>query len=397
MVRTEQRFDGRRLSVEQSSSLMRGEGLAGRLALALPAECAGVAKIFMGTAGVILNARVGDPAYGWAADHVEPAVSIRNREDGPEHALHYLACIGNSAVMTSGIAKGARGVVTGEHAHILVDFPPDILEKICIGDQVLIRAIGMGLEMLDYPDISVRKMSPELFDALRIEELGDGRIRVPVAAEIPGYLMGSGAELGADYVDQDMMTNDRETLAALGLDNLRIGDILAVRDHDHTRQSRLPRRRDHDRDHQPRRLLHDRTWPRRHGSPLLRHAEDRARDRQTGQPGRLPGDRQSRLGGRAEETRVIETNEDRVITMSVMGVVISPSYPGIPAIPHQIDREGKPRLLPALGGIVYNVKVGDSVYGWAGDMIEPGVAIKSPDPRPMKRSMSLPASATTPW
>ena len=77
---------------------------------------------------------------------------------------------------------------------------------------------------------------------------------------------------------------------------------------------------------------------------------------------------------------MIETNEDRVITMSVMGVVISPSYPGIPAIPHQIDREGKPRLLPALGGIVYNVKVGDSVYGWAGDMIEPGVAIKAPDP-----------------
>jgi hypothetical protein len=194
----------------------------------------GIAKIFMGTAGVIINARVGDPAYGWAADHVEPAVSIRNREDGPEHALHYLACIGNTAIMTSGEAKGARGVVTGEHAHIMVDFPPRVLEQICIGDQVLIRAIGIGLEMLDYPDISVRKLSPELFDAMRIEELGDGRIRVPVAAEIPAYLMGSGAELGADYVDQDMMTNDRQTLAALGLDNLRIGDILAIRDHDHT-------------------------------------------------------------------------------------------------------------------------------------------------------------------
>jgi len=194
----------------------------------------GIASVFMGTAGVILNARVGDPAYGWAADHVEPAVSIRNREDGPEHALHYLACIGNRAVMTSGEAKGARGVVTGEHAHILVDFAPEDLEKICIGDQVLIRAIGMGLELLDYPDIAVRKMSPELVDALRIEELGDGRIRLPVAAEIPAYLMGSGAELGADYVDQDMTSNDRATLAALGLDGLRIGDILAVRDHDHT-------------------------------------------------------------------------------------------------------------------------------------------------------------------
>ena len=194
----------------------------------------GIAKIFMGTAGVITNARVGDPAYGWAADHVEPAVSIRNKQDGPEHALHYLACIGNTAIMTSGEAKGARGVVTGEHAHIMVDFEPEVLEQICIGDQVLIRAVGMGLVMLDYPNISVRKMSPELFDALRIEELGDGRIRVPVAAEIPGYLMGSGAELGADYVDQDMMTNDRQTLAELGLDQLRIGDILAVRDHDHT-------------------------------------------------------------------------------------------------------------------------------------------------------------------
>jgi Domain of unknown function (DUF4438), N-terminal/Domain of unknown function (DUF4438), C-terminal len=188
----------------------------------------------MGMAGVILNVRVGDRAYGWATDHLEPAVSIRNREDGPEHALHYLACIGNSAVVTSGLAKGARGVVTGEHAHILVDFEPDALEALCIGDQILIRAVGMGLEMLDYPNISVRKMSPSLFDALRIEELGNGKIRVPVAAEIPGYLMGSGAELGADYVDQDMITNDRETLAQLGLDDLRIGDILAVRDHDHT-------------------------------------------------------------------------------------------------------------------------------------------------------------------
>jgi hypothetical protein len=198
------------------------------------ANARGEAMIFMGTAGIILNARVGDRAYGWAADHVEPGVSIRNRADGPEHALHYLACIGNPAVVTSGEARGAKGVVTGEHAHIMVDFEPQVMEQMAIGDQILIRALGMGLELLDYPDIAVRKISPRLLDALRIEELGDGRIRIPVAAEVPGYLMGSGAELGADYVDQDMMTNDRQTLAALGLDDLRIGDILAIQDHDHT-------------------------------------------------------------------------------------------------------------------------------------------------------------------
>src|SRR5438093_8973687 len=78
-------------------------------------------------------------------------------------------------------------------------------------------------------------------------------------------------------------------------------------------------------------------------------------------------------------TTMINTNRDRLITMSVMGQVISPGYPGIPAIPHQIDKDGKPRLLPSLGGIVFNVKVGDPVFGWAGDNIEPGVAIKAPD------------------
>ena len=75
----------------------------------------------------------------------------------------------------------------------MVDFEPEVLEQICIGDQCSSAPSAWGWRCSIIPDISVRKMSPELFDALRIEELGDGRIRVPVAAEIPGYLMGSGA------------------------------------------------------------------------------------------------------------------------------------------------------------------------------------------------------------
>jgi hypothetical protein len=46
--------------------------------------------------------------------------------------------------------------------------------------------------------------------------------------------MGSGAELMADYVDQDFMTGDRAQIAALGLDRLRLGDIVAVPDTNHT-------------------------------------------------------------------------------------------------------------------------------------------------------------------
>jgi pimeloyl-ACP methyl ester carboxylesterase len=64
-----------------------------------------------------------------------------------------------------------------------------------------------------------------------IEELGDGRLRVPVAALIPPYLMGSGMELVADYVDQDIMTNDEAAVRELGLDRLRVGDLVAVLDY----------------------------------------------------------------------------------------------------------------------------------------------------------------------
>jgi hypothetical protein len=185
-------------------------------------------------AGICYSVRVGDPAFGWEADHVEPGVSIRNKLDGPEHALHYLACISNVAQVTCGLAAGATGTMTGAHAHIMVDFEPDVLERLAVGDQIQIRAHGTGLALLDHPDVRLHKCSPRLLDALRLETGPDGSLVVPVVAEIPSQLMGSGAELMADYVDQDFMTNDRAEIDRLGLDRLRLGDIVAVRDQDHS-------------------------------------------------------------------------------------------------------------------------------------------------------------------
>lgn len=194
----------------------------------------GAATVTLGMAGICYTARVGDPAFGWEADHLEPGVSIRNQHDGPEHALHYLACIGNEAVVTSGAAAGIRGTVTGEHAHIMVDFAPDDLDLLAVGDTVQIRAYGTGLRLLDHPNIRLHKCSPRLLDALRLETDSDGSLVVPVVSEIPSHLMGSGAELMADYVDQDFMTNDRQEIDAWGLDRLRLGDIVFVRDQDHS-------------------------------------------------------------------------------------------------------------------------------------------------------------------
>lgn len=193
----------------------------------------GTATILPGMAGVVYNARVGDPAFGWAADHLEPGISIHNSDTSAEFALHYLTCIGNKAIVTSGLAAGAEGIVTGEHARLLIDFPEEACELLCVGDNIQIIAHGRGIQFEDFPHIELKKCSPKLLNAMPIEATGDGKIRVPVAMELPPRIMGSGAELNAEYVDQDLMSGDRELMAELGIDQMRLGDLVVIPNADH--------------------------------------------------------------------------------------------------------------------------------------------------------------------
>ncbi|NLE77486.1 MAG: DUF4438 domain-containing protein [Chloroflexi bacterium] len=194
----------------------------------------GRAKFSIGMAGIVYSTRVGDPAFGWEADHLEPGVSIHNADTQADYAMHYLTCVGNEAVVASGDAAGTRGIVSGEHARLLIDFAPEELERMCVGDRIQILTEGLGLAMVDYPHIAVRKCSPQLLEAMRIREAGDGKIVVPVAHELPPQIMGSGMELFPEYVDQDMMTEDRSWVESLGLLSLRLGDLVAIRDQDHS-------------------------------------------------------------------------------------------------------------------------------------------------------------------
>jgi len=192
----------------------------------------GRATILPGMFGIAYNVRCGDRAFGWAGDHVEPGVSIDDADAGRHHALHYLNCIGNEAVVTSGLAAGARGVVIGEHARILVQFAPEAHELMAPGDQVQVMTLGNGLRLTDHPGVELKKMSPRLLHAMGITETGVG-LHVPVAMELPIRIMGSGAELNSEYVDQDLMSGDRALMAELGIDRMRLGDIVAIRHADH--------------------------------------------------------------------------------------------------------------------------------------------------------------------
>lgn len=192
----------------------------------------GRAVVLPGMFGTTYNVRCGDRAFGWAGDHVEPGTSIDHPQSGRHHALHYMTCIGNEAIVTSGLAAGARGIVIGEHARLLVEFPGEAQEQLAPGDQIQIMTLGRGLALTDWPSIELKKMSPRLLAALNISER-DGRLSVPVAMELPIEIMGSGAELNSEYVDQDLMSGDRDLMASLGIDRMRLGDLIGIRHADH--------------------------------------------------------------------------------------------------------------------------------------------------------------------
>lgn len=194
-------------------------------------------RVLPGTGAISYNVKVGDPAFGWAGDHIEPGVSLNNPDKLESNALNVFACIGNEARIVSGDAKGAKGFVTGSHGgieHVLVYFDQETLERMAVDDKILIKGWGQGLELTDYPDIKLMSVDPELLEKMALVET-DGILQVPVAAVIPQTLMGSG--VGAPFSqkgDYDLITSDRTIIAELGLDKLRFGDLVLLQDCDNT-------------------------------------------------------------------------------------------------------------------------------------------------------------------
>jgi Domain of unknown function (DUF4438) len=191
--------------------------------------------VLPGMGGMTLGVHCGGPATGYASDHLEPGASIRHADPAANMAVQFLTCVGNEVTVTSGPAAGATGHVIGQHAYVLVDFAEAEAAELTTGDTVSIAAVGQGLALTEHPRIGVKNCSPGLIDAMPGGTTQDGGLEVHVAARIPAEAMGAGVGMISEYANTDLMgayaglSDD----LSLGLESLRVGDIVAIADHDH--------------------------------------------------------------------------------------------------------------------------------------------------------------------
>jgi hypothetical protein len=121
--------------------------------------------------------------------------------------------------------------VVGKHAFVLVDFPQDALDALAPGDRLVVRAHGQGLRLLDFPDVVLRSCSPKLLRS--VIQARDGTLQVQVVTEIPAYLMGAGLGMSSEWANADVMFTSRETVERHDVGDLRLGDVVVMRDQDH--------------------------------------------------------------------------------------------------------------------------------------------------------------------
>jgi hypothetical protein len=193
----------------------------------------GTPFVSVGAGGVQYRVKVGMPASGWAADQVEPGASIANPTPAANEALLVYACVGNRAVVRTGAAAGADGVVVGKHEafhaykHVLVHFADDVLAGLVPGDRIVVEGEGRGMAVRDRPRIACHSLSPSLWGAWA-PEAGGSSLRVRVTRILPPEVVGMGSGRVSAATSIALQPGFAE------LDGLRIGDVVAIREWDAT-------------------------------------------------------------------------------------------------------------------------------------------------------------------
>lgn len=344
----------------------------------------GKPKMAIGTGGINYTLRLGDRVFGWASgDRATMGVATEGVGEDPQKQgyLNYTG-IGNEVRVLNGEAKGEPGVVVGKFGtYVLIHFDLAVLDKIAIGDNVHVKACGTGLEIDGYKDVLTHGVSPEVLEKIDIREVG-GMLEVPVVKEIPAEIVGQGSggtSLSGNWHIQTCYPPD---IAEYGLDELRFGDLVLLRDI----------QTDYGKGYYEggSSLAVVCTGPSDISgmgigvTPIL---STRFR-KLTGRPDK-EANLAKYLGVKIEDRTasnggVLKTNKDKLLTLAVQGVVQPVSSRG-----YSTTYDGKPKLSIGMASINYTVSLGDSTYGWAsGDHVEPDVTIQGRD-RPVPSECAL--------
>ncbi len=199
----------------------------------------GRAKMCIGIGGINYNLKTGMDVFGWAnGDRAEPGVSTDGvGNDGQKNGYRQKTGMGNKVQVTSGDAKGDYGTVIGKHGyrlpgnvqHVQVHFNDKSLDNLNIGDKIKVKARCIGLKIKGYDDVMIHSGSPELVEGMGIEDI-KGRLKVPVALEVPAKIVGAGYGSQAHSSHIDIQTCYPPDIKEYGLDRLRFGYIVALRD-----------------------------------------------------------------------------------------------------------------------------------------------------------------------
>ena len=71
---------------------------------------------------------------------------------------------------------------------------------------------------------------------------------------------------------------------------------------------------------------------------------------------------------------MIRANEEDPVRISVMAEI---SHPVVGQRPYLVSHDGEVMVVPGVGGITYNKRIGDTCVGLVGDHVEPGVSTKN--------------------
>ncbi len=194
-------------------------------------------KLTVGIGGIVYNVRVGDPVFGWYADHLNAGVAVSDPDPSKQRGVNVFSCIGNEATVLTGSAKGAKGVVVGKtyffagrSYRLVVDFKSEDKMKLTIGDKIEIESWGTGLSIIGLEGVRIMSLSPDLLPKLGVEIM-DGKLKVPVVKIVPGSLMGTGVGRGGAHMGAwDIQSCSPELNKEHDLYSLRFGDIVAVTD-----------------------------------------------------------------------------------------------------------------------------------------------------------------------